>query len=297
MRKPEVVIESVSNGLGSQSMWLLVLAAHGIIPARVSITADTGAELDCLWSTGRRSTLRAYFEEIAKPYAEKHGIDARLVRAVDKEKKPLPALMDHLKEVIADGKMKSAKIPLFGSQGGRLMQVCTDKWKIRAIRQEARRMGATKLITYQGIHFGEAARRVKGIPMGKHGAWSIYQDTLNRNVDGEKVEIPVKWCFHCYPMVDRQEGRKAARERLAREGIPWLLSTECDCCPHQDLDRWMKHTPETLVQIAEVEASMDGKFFFTDERVPLMQALEIKKTKPRNTLEPTFGCGNGICGI
>jgi len=42
---------------------------------------------------------------------------------------------------------------------------------------------------------------------------------------------------------------------------------------------------------------MDGRFFFTDERVPLMEALAIKAAKPRPTVEAGFGCGNSYCGI
>lgn len=300
-RKPELLIESISNGLGGQSMFLMTLAADGKIPARVSITADTGAELDCVWNNGRRSSAEEYFVEVVAPFAKENGIDARFVRSVDKFKKPLPPLLEHLKEVIAQGKLKSAKMPLFGSEGGRLLQVCTDKWKIRAIRQEARRMGATRLVTAQGIHFAEAGRRVKGIKLpykwGDNDEWTIYQDTKFVKVDDEKVEVAEKWCRHYYPMVDLEYGRTTAQVELKRRGIPYLVTSQCDACPHNDLDRWLRHAPEVLVEIAEVETSMGGKFFFTDERVPLMQALEIKKAKPRSTLEPSFGCEGGICGV
>lgn len=300
-KRPEVLIDSISNGLGSQSMLLMIMAADRLIPAQVSITADTGAELDCLWNTGRRSSAEEYFMEVVKPFAKEVGIDARFVRSVDKDKTPLPPLLSHLKEVIAQGKMKSAKMPLFGSQGGRLLQVCTEKWKIRAIRQEARRMGATRLVTAQGIHFAEAGRRVKGIKLpykwGETEEWTIYQDTKFANINGERIEVVEKWCRHYYPMVDKQYGRSVAQEELKRRGIPYLVTSQCDCCPHNDLDRWLRHTPEVLTEIAAVEAQMEGKFFFTDERVPLMEALEIKKRKPKSTLEPTFGCEGTYCGI
>ena len=296
MAKPYTNVEAVSNGLGSQSMFLLVLAARGEIPATVSFTADTGAEQDCLWSTGERTTAREYFERIVHPYAESHGIAAKFIRSLDKFKQPLPDLMTHLKQVIAEGKMKSAKIPLFGSRGGRLMQVCTEKWKSRAIRQEARRMGATHLVTAQGIHFGEG-RRVKGRIKRVNGEWTIYQDVETRKVGGEKVQVDVQWCEHYYPLFDRRMGRKHAVEALEAERIPYLVSSQCDHCPHKDLPRWERTSPAKLVEIAAVEASMQGQFFFTDRRVPLMEALEMMRKDKAATLDTNFGCGNSYCGI
>lgn len=296
MAKAEVIIDAISNGLGSQSMLLMLMAARGIISSRVSLTADTGSENDCVWSSGERTTAKEYFERIVHPYAVKHNIDARFVRAVDKDKNKLLPLMEQVRKDIAE-KGRPSSIPLYGSRGGQQIQSCTDKWKIRAIRQEARRMGATKLITAQGIHFAEAGRRVKGAVIGMHGEWTLYQDTYTRKIDEEKIEVPVKWCNHYYPLVDRGYGRKTSQQALAGEGIPYLVSSQCDECPHNDLDRWMRHTPEVLHQIAEMEATMDGKFFFTDERVPLMEALERKKLKPRPTVEAGFGCGNSYCGI
>lgn len=291
-----MTLDVISNGLGSQSMFLMLLAAREIIPAKVSITADTGSELDCLWNTGERTSAAEYFDRIVVPFAVRNGIDARFVRAVDVNKKPLLPLIEQVKKSIAE-KGRPEAIPLYGSRKGQQLQSCTDKWKIRAIRQEARRMGAAKLITAQGIHFGEAGRRVKGIKLAEaHGEWTLYQDTYPRNIDGVKTEVPVKWCRHYYPMVDRGYGRKTAQEFLTKERIPYLLSSECDMCPHKDLARWERTAPEVLVQIAEIEASMNGQFFFTDERVPLMEALQRKRMRPQ-TVDTTFGCGNSYCGI
>lgn len=290
-----LTVEAVSNGMGSQSMECLVLAAHRKIPATVSITADTGSEKDCLWNTGRRTTARVYFDEVIQPYCEKHGLDARFVRAVDKDKNPLPELEQAVRDGIAKG--RPSFIPLYGSRGGQMMQSCTDKWKIRAIRQEARRMGAKRLVTAQGIHFGERGRRVKGFPVESLGDWTIYQDTYVRNIDGEKIEKAVQWCQHYYPLVDMQLGRADAIKLLEEEGLPYLITSECDMCPHKDLPRWERTSPERLAEIAELEASMNGRFFFTDERVPLIQALAIKRAKPASTLPTIFGCGNSICGV
>jgi hypothetical protein len=58
---------------------------------------------------------------------------------------------------------RKAFIPLFGSQDGRLRQSCTQRWKVAAIRQQARKLGAQTMRAAQGIHADEAKRRVKGV--------------------------------------------------------------------------------------------------------------------------------------
>lgn len=83
-------IEAISNGMGSQSMMMCVLAAEGKIPARLSITADTGSENDCLWSTGKRTDAKDYFDMVIAPYCRENNIEASFVRAVDKTGKKLP---------------------------------------------------------------------------------------------------------------------------------------------------------------------------------------------------------------
>jgi hypothetical protein len=295
--KADVKIDALANGLGSQSVFCLLLAAKGIIPARVSLTSDTGSENDRLWSNGHRSSATAYFYEIVEPFARKHGIDARFVRSVDENKKDILPLEIETERLIDAQKFQSLSLPLYGSKGGQRNQTCTDKWKIRAIRQEARRMGATRLVTAQGIHAGEIGRRAKGIKIGNYGEWTLYQDTVTRKIEGEKTEVPVKWCKHYYPLADRGYGRATAQKVLIEEGLPYLISTECDFCPHQDIQRWDRHTPEKLVQIAALESKLEGRFFFTDERVPLLEALAIKRLKPVSTLDTNFGCGNAYCGV
>ena len=286
-------ISALSNGLGSQSMKLLLMAARREIPATVSITADTGSENDCLWSTGQRSSAEAYFRAVVEPFCQDNNLEARFVRAVDKHGEPLPSLQEKVTRAIDDTGGPCA-IPVFGSKGGRQMQSCTEKWKVRAMRQEARRMGATLFISAQGIHFGEAGRRVKGRVVGLYAdRWTLYQDMTTRN--GEPV--PVQWCQHYYPMVDLQQGRKDAQHELEAEGIPYIVSSQCDFCPHKDLERWERTSPEKLIEIAGLEAKMGGRFFFTDERVPLMEALAIKRAKGPAALDTHFGCGNGLCGI
>jgi hypothetical protein len=291
-------IEALSNGLGGQSIYLLWLAGRRIIKATASITADTGAEEDCQLFDGTRISAGEFWRKYVYPLACKWGIDARFVRSVDENKEPLPSLWE---DVVAAGSARAQDIPLYGSNGGRLRQSCTDKWKIRAIKQEARRMGATSLLSAQGIHFGEAARRVKGIYLRNNGKWSIYQTVEVRpDLEGNKAQVPVQWMQHYYPLVDLQMDREAVRVELARLKLPYLLTSECDHCPHKDAPRWLRTSPEVIERVAAQEASYEGKFFFTDRRIPLKLAVEQMRAEAAEKADlgdADFGCGNDFCGV
>lgn len=297
----------LANGEGAQSMCLLILRAEGKIKGDVSITADTGWEFDRLWSNGKRGTAKEYFEEIIVPLCLKYGIDFRFTRSLDKNGNELPGLGEYMEAVGLSGNTKNINIPMFGSKGGRVMQRCTDKMKIRACRQEARRMGAKTALIAQGIHLGEASRRVKGIFLRSEDGFSIYQTTLERKIkqpDGSKikVDVPIKWLNHYYPLVDLGMNRNDCQRMIVKAGIPYLLSTECDGCPHKDFPRWERTSPSVLEKLCKIEDQFKGQFFFTDRRIPLMEAIAaMRKDREENPerfeSEPDFGCGNAECGV
>jgi len=321
-------LEIISNGLGAPSMRMLTLAAEGSIPARVAITADTGAENDRLWSNGRRTTARQYFDEVVKPFCDHHGIKSYFVRAKDGEGHKMPALLDVVKLAgVEFQKSKSHEgllrqktfIPMFGSDGGRLRQSCTSRWKIAAIRQRARALGATNVRAAQGIHIDEAWRRVKGIYIGMVDGWETYYD-VDRNesvieavqgglfgedtdIKGKKEPVPVKWATHYYPLVELKLTREQIQKDLDAIGMPYLISSECDFCPHKDLGRWERTSPIVLDEIAEIEAMFHPHFYFTDSRIPLKEAI-AQKAQERKALpilqghdSATFDCTDGVCGV
>lgn len=290
-------LESLSNGLGGPSMLLFLMACRREIPAIASITADTGWESDRTWSSGRVSTVQVYFDEIVAPLASRYGIAARFVRSRYITKSHLEPLVEHVKSCAISG--KKPNIPMFGSRGGRLRQVCTDKWKIRAMRQDARNwFGAKTNCNAQGIHIGEADRRVKGIFLRMSGKWSIYQTTVKTR-NGEKI---VRWQTHYYPLVDLGLNRNDCQRKIVSEKIPYLLSSECDGCPHKDFTRWERTSPGVLKELSELEKQFNGELFFTSKRIPLLESIEAMKQErvanpEKYKVEADFGCQNAICGV
>lgn len=299
-------LESLSNGLGAQSMLLFLMACRREIPATVSITADTGWESDRTWSTGRKSTSKGYFDEVVVPLGVKHGFTAKFVRSQYFDKTEFESLLLHVRICASQG--IKPNIPMFGSRDGRLRQVCTDKWKIRALRQEARRLGALTNCNAQGIHAGEADRRVSGLYLHNNGRWSIYKTTFAEKVlqpDGtkRKIQKPIKWMTHYYPLVDLGLNRNDCQRLIvAEKNIPYLLSSECDGCPHKDLTRWERTSPEVLQELSDLEKLFNGEFFFTSKRIPLLEAIEAMRQErlenpERHKSEADFGCGNAVCGV
>lgn len=289
-------LESLSNGLGAPSLLLLIMAIRKEIPATVSISADTGWENDRIWNTGRRSTNQQYFDEVIVPLCKCSHVTPRFVRSVDKDKVELRPLRDRVINNALLG--KASDIPLFGSRGGRMRQTCTDKMKIRAIHQEERRMGAKTACSAQGIHFHEADRRVKGRFLREEGKWSIYQTTIKTKTGTKDI----KWQTHYYPLVDLRMSRDDVYKAVEKEGVPYLISSECDLCPHQDLARWERKSPEVIEDGTRIEALFKGEYFFTDRRIPLKDAIAAMQADRANKTDHgqadlDFGCGNAICGV
>lgn len=259
-------IHSISCGQGAPSMYLILLARQGVFPADVVIVADTGDEDNMLWSTGERTSARAFFEQVTKPLAQELDMDAAFVRSLDKEKKPLPDIMD-AQRIGENGEIE-IDIPLFGSRGGRLHQSCTDKWKKQAARQELRRRGAKTATVNLGLTLSEV-HRVK---------------------PGDR-----KWETLQWPLIFIQPThRAAAEEKLQAAGIPWLVRSQCKRCPHKDLYRWEMDTPEDIQAAASFEAQFNGEFFLTDLRIPLEQAIEEWRRRKSLALLDDI-CEQGYC--
>lgn len=293
LEKPKKHIEAISNGLGAPSIYMLVMASEERIPARLSITGDTGWENDRLWSDGTRSSNQVYFDQVVLPFCKQHGIEAVMVEALDENGQKVPPLGEWIEQFINEGKFNHIKIPLFGSDGGRLRQPCTQRKKVIAIRQELRRRGATTARTAHALTMSEVHRM-----KGRNGRTENGFYTL--------TSIDAAWHSHYYPVIDAGMHRFNINAELERRGIPYLLSSECDGCPHQDWPRWSRHTQETIDHLAELEAKTNGQFFFTDERIPLKEALvvmkekwEAKRLSGGASFElDNFGCDEGgVCGV
>jgi hypothetical protein len=254
--------EVISNGMGGPSMYMMVLAGQKKIPATISITADTGWENDCLLSDGRRVTAREFYNDVIVPVGIEFDIETAFVRTRDKSGKPLPSLGQQMSQGIIPG------VPTFGSNGGRNKQGCTGKYKVRAIRQELRRRGASSARCGLGLTMSEIHR-------------------MKQNKD-------VAWHTVYWPLIDEGLYRATIEDRLNNMGIPFMVTSQCDGCPHQDYIRWSRLSPDTISDIIKIEKSFNGTQFLTDRRKPLDQALkEMEASRPARSLLDL--CEEGYC--
>lgn len=297
------MINVISNGLGSQSMRLLQLAAEGVLHSRLAICGDTGSENDRLRSDGVRQSAREYFDEIVKPYSEANNIEAVFVRSIKKDGSEYESLIDQTRAAIKTGNMGAILIPLYGSEGGQRKQRCTDRYKLKAIRRYVRKVKGFKEVRFlQGIVIEEAQRRVKGVQVESiddFRTFRVIERYELKSVDGAAVKVPrfLQWCFSAYPLADLRLTRSDCQESLRKAGIPYLESSECDMCPYQDWPRWSRHAPEVIDEIADLESKMGGEYFFTNLRIPLKRALPIlQKRHEEGERQLSFGClVGGFC--
>lgn len=281
-------LEYVANGMGSQSMYLMYLASQKRIPATVSITADTGWENDCDLYDGTKTTAREFYDRHIERLGEEWKIPTYFVRAVDRKKVPIVSIPERMRQI-----GKPTNIPVYGSRGGQQNQACTQKWKLAAMDQQCRRLGATHARAAQGILYSERARRVKGVWIGNINGFDTYQTTVTR----KKVTKTIKWRSHYYPLVDMRMNREDVRAECDRLGIPYLLSSECEGCPHADVERWLRRAPETIEKLANLESTWEGEYFFTKECRPLKEVIEDFKRIGAGQGELFAGgdCTDGVC--
>ena len=284
----------ISCGQGAPSLFLIVLAGEGVIKADVVITADTGWENDMLWNTNERTTAREFFERVTQPLAASYGIPAAFVRTLDENGKPYEPIPDAIarKQKLAGSEQYKSEyygldIPMFGSNGGKLRQACTSKWKVQGINQECRRRGADTVTTYLGIHLDEIRRlKPSGDARRRHG-WPLVD--LRENDKGGVIPMGI----------GRRWNRESVQVEMETRGLPYLVSTECDGCPHKDLARWRRTSPETIKQLATWERETgQGNFFLTEERIPLEEAIAAKEEAAKQQ-QPSFfdQCDSGFCMI
>lgn len=221
------ILDVLSLGAGRQSTCMALMAAHGEIqpmPA-AAIFADTGAEpaavyrhLDWLMSGNvlpfpvrvvRWSDLEADTRRFASGGAPGSKPDANYL-----------TVPFHVTN--ADG------------SAGMLSRGCTDKYKIRPIRRELKRM--------LGVPEDESLR--SPVPLVRQ--WiGISADEWVRAKASK-----VKWCASWHPLIDRLTGDgppgQNTRHMTAGDCLEWLKrhdypeppSSACVFCPYQSNERW-----------------------------------------------------------
>jgi hypothetical protein len=255
-----------------QSTAALVLAARGEIQFPVFVFANVGDDSE------HPKTL-AYVREVARPFAEAHGIEAVELR---KTFHGFPeTLLAHIGRC-----ERSLPLPVRMSNGAPGRRTCTADFKIAVIASWQRRRGATRhdpAVTGLGISTDEAhrARTHSGIA----------SQTLT------------------YPLLDLGLSRADCVEIIRGAGLPVPPKSACWFCPFQKRAEWVRmqqEEPHLLQKAVELEDLLNRRrarlgrdpIFLHSAARPLREVMGLPPAElPPVAGEETEMCDSGYCMV
>jgi len=108
----------------------------------------------------------------------------------------------------------------------------------------------------------------------------------------------VQWNDNAYPLVMNDENMRFHRasciKHLEDRNIPYLVTTECDGCPHKDPARWRRTSKDTLKEVAEWEEQFGGEYFLTRSCIPLLEAVQGMEDGESMAFD---SCDSGYCFV
>ncbi len=270
------MLKVFSYGGGVQSTAALVLATQGRIDFKVFLFCNVGADSE------NPETL-AYVEQVAKPYAQAHGIDLQTLRWIRRNGEPDETLYQRLTRP----ESRSIGIPVRMSNGAPGQRSCTEDYKIRVVDRWLRERGAKESGAIVGL----------GISLDEPGR-------VKPNMDSETQawkENAWPLIFDVKPALDRQ----ACINVIQSAGLPVPPKSSCYFCPFHSLHTWQmmrQNQPEMFRKACDLETLLNerrerlgrDKIWFSRKLIPLVQATSAL------TQESLFDdemCESGYCMI
>lgn len=255
----------VSFGGGKQSTALLVLAAQGVIPHRVFLFANVGEHAE------NPETLD-YYDQHARPFADRHGIELTEVRWVDRKRRVRDLYSDLLSS------RKSIDIPVRLASGAFGNRKCTDRYKIEVVAREVKRRGAT-------------------VDDPAEVAIGISTDEIERAKPGVPKQQP--WTYKTYPLLGHGLSRRDCVEIVLDAGLPEPPKSACWFCPFQSEQQWQHRRLTNPALFAKAEALEDTlnerRTALGKDRVGLASASAPLALAVMDQLSLDGGCDSGWC--
>lgn len=255
-----------STGGGVQSTACLVLAAQGKIPYRTFVFSNVGDKAES------PATIQ-YINEIAKPYAKKHGIEWVDVCKVDRH-----GIASDLYDDCMFNE-KSVSIPLHYQSGGLGFRNCTTKWKINPIAKWIRH-NAKNCVLGVGISTDEPHRAKPA-----------------RDNDGYTK---------AYPLIDLGLDRLGCLEIVRLAGLPQPPKSSCWFCPYHTTEAWThrkREDPELFARAEKLEKVLGDRSvamgkdpgYLTRHGKPLGVVIPDQLGLFPEWLDEQDGCESGYC--
>lgn len=209
-----------SYGGGVQSNAALVLAAQGMLDCRTFLFANVGDDSE------NPATLR-YVREIAKPYAEAHGI-----QLIKLQRHTRDGAAETLYGRITNPRLRSIGIPVRMSNGAPANRSCTADFKIKVVAGWLYRLGAR-------------AKKPATVMLG------ISLDEWQRMKDSQ-----ISYTRNAYPLIERRMSRQDCVNVIAAAGLPIPPKSSCVFCPYHRMSVWREmrdKEPEQFQRAVELE--------------------------------------------
>lgn len=257
-----------STGGGVQSTACLVLAAQGKIPYCTFVFANVGDKAES------PATIR-YINEIAKPYAKKHGIEWVDVAWVDRKGKQRDLFDDLLEQ------QRSINIPAYMPGGMPGNRKCTEAFKIKPIAKWIKN-NAPNCTLGKGISTDEPHRA-----------------TPSRESDGYTS---------AYPLIELGISRSDCLIIAKDAGLPQPPKSSCWFCPFKTTDQWVtmrREQNDLFEKAAELEKLLQerreqlGKDLVYISGIGGRKQVNLRDVIPEQLglfgWEPEEGCESGYC--
>lgn len=218
----------VSHGGGVQTTAMLVLAAQGVIDFDTFVMANVGDDSEA------PETI-AYVRDVAKPYADAHGLDLIEVRRMRRTGEAFPTLLEY----VTDPAIRSVPIPVYMPGGAPGTRQCTERWKIKVVGKWARDRGATPDNPCT-VAIGFSADEVWRANTNRAEAWE------------RKV----------FPLIDLGITRRECAQLIADAGLPPAPKSSCWFCPFRSPEsrrREARNDPERFQRSVDLEQTVTDK--------------------------------------
>lgn len=225
-------LQVLSNGGGTQSTCMIVLAAMGLIPKpEIILISDTEREFSPVWD---------YQDKYIVPLCEAHGME--YVRVQKSEFTDV--------DLMYNGDESTVLMPIYssyngfkkdGTPAGKQAGFCSSKWKSDVIQRYLNARYGETYLTKKGVDFWigmslEEKRRVK-YPSGK---WQ-----------------------RRYPLFEALILRNQSIQIVKDFGLPEPPRSSCYMCPNRKDEEWQEmkdQYPQDFKSACEVELEIQNEF-------------------------------------
>ena len=266
-----------SYGGGVQSNAVLALQAQGKLfePYDYFIFANVGEDSE------NPATIE-YFEKIAKPFAEKHGIKFVMVQKTTYNKPE--TLCEYIKRA-----KRSVPIPARMSNGAPGNRSCTIDFKIKPINKWIKQQRFSNAIIGLGISTDEIHRM-------RHERWHSLEG--KRKIGFERKRE--------HPLIHLRISRAKCKEIISDAGLPIPPKSSCFFCPFMRRNEWieLKRKNPTLfdkavaideiINVKRKSINRDRVYLHVD-LVPLRNAVGNQMVLPGFLESDMDICESGFC--